>query len=566
MDETKVGKWQIIFAGPVGLTGEVLSSINEGVHMNLVHQSSGKWLVLLYSGFKKPNDTDPDIKTSLVDLHPPLHDPPLPISVHEINVPNWDHASWTTTHENPYDQRGRIFCSGHVMRANGTLIVVGGHRIDVNNVYPYGYQGLPTTYVYEPNGGSGGYGSWSHLNDGIGPLFMVQGRWYPTVTRLGDDYIIVVSGWEYDFTSGNQEIFNSRVERFPGPDGKWEVLKDRNDNELVLPFSELYPGAHLIPFNNSNHDIQEGEIYYTMPMKETWRLNVHNEGAPDPDFNSVNERTIVREHGNSVMLTIILDQAVNPTSNMKVLLLGGFNGTEAVSSTEMLDLATTGSLKWLSKAPLKIPRFNCNSVILPDKRLFVIGGNHGTEKRENCVTIPELYDPYALNGFGYSKMLIANTYQRMYHSTAILTPDGTVLISGGELPNTLGNGIMTMEVYSPPYLFFEDTHPKPTIVTNVTDIYYGTSFTITKTQTIISVMLIRFGCPTHAFDQDQRAIELFFSQSSNTITITPPPTLNIAPKGKYMLFILRDGPTDPDTSSSNSYIQIPSLGKIVNLS
>ncbi len=303
-----------------------------------------------------------------------------------------------------------------------------------------------------------------------------------------------------------------------------------------------------------------------MPMTSTWRLNVKGLGAPMQYFNSVLSRQKMREHCNSILLTI--DTVTPGSTSMKVLLLGGHeivnNEVVALNSTEMIDLSSTRGLSWVAKAPLNLPRYNSNSVILPDKRIFVIGGTQGANLRENAVTIPEMYDPYAANGVGTSTMLKAHTYTRMYHSTAVLTPDATVLISGGEVPYTLGDGNKNLEVYSPDYLFIDPiTFPRPRILTDVSNISYTVDFSIDVTETIISVMLIRFGCPTHGFDQDQRAIELKFRPvhgSNTTLNITPPANHNIAPTGKYMLFVLRNG-TDPDGKT----VKIPSIAIIVNL-
>jgi len=53
-----------------------------------------------------------------------------------------------------------------------------------------------------------------------------------------------------------------------------------------------------------------------------------------------------------------------------------------------------------------------------------------------------------------------------------------------------------------------------------------------------SVVLVRPGTPTHAFDMDQRLVELSFTPGSGVVTATAPATGNIAPPGYYMLFVL----------------------------
>ena len=50
--------------------------------------------------------------------------------------------------------------------------------------------------------------------------------------------------------------------------------------------------------------------------------------------------------------------------------------------------------------------------------------------------------------------------------------------------------------------------------------------------------LVRPGAPTHAFDMEQRMIQLSFTAGTGVLNATAPPNGNIAPPGYYMLFIL----------------------------
>ena len=69
---------------------------------------------------------------------------------------------------------------------------------------------------------------------------------------------------------------------------------------------------------------------------------------------------------------------------------------------------------------------------------------------------------------------------------------------------------------------------------------YGGTFQIQTPDAadIASVVLVRPGAPTHAFDMDQRLVELPFTRGAGSLTATAPPNGNIAPPGYYMLFIL----------------------------
>jgi PKD repeat protein len=57
---------------------------------------------------------------------------------------------------------------------------------------------------------------------------------------------------------------------------------------------------------------------------------------------------------------------------------------------------------------------------------------------------------------------------------------------------------------------------------------------------ISSIVLMRPGSPTHAYDMEQRLVGLSFSAAGTTLTVSGPPNANIAPPGYYMLFILNN--------------------------
>ena len=69
---------------------------------------------------------------------------------------------------------------------------------------------------------------------------------------------------------------------------------------------------------------------------------------------------------------------------------------------------------------------------------------------------------------------------------------------------------------------------------------YGKPFTV-KTpdaKDIQSVVLIRAGAVTHAFDMEQRLVGLTFSVVGGVVQADAPANGNLAPPGYYLLFIL----------------------------
>ena len=131
-------------------------------------------------------------------------------------------------------------------------------------------------------------------------------------------------------------------------------------------------------------------------------------------------------------------------------------------------------------------------------------------------------------------------YPRLYHSVALLLPDATVWLAGGN--PSRGSYEPHVEVYQPPYLFQSDGSlaTRPTITNAPASISYGNPFTVQTPDaaSIASVVLIRNGTVTHAFGMDQRMVGMSFTAGSGTLTVTAPSNGNIAPPGYYMLFIL----------------------------
>jgi hypothetical protein len=216
------------------------------------------------------------------------------------------------------------------------------------------------------------------------------------------------------------------------------------------------------------------------------------------------------------------------------MIFGG--GSPATATTEIIDLSAT-PLRWQNGPPMSQPRIEMNAVILPNGKVLALGGSTNDEDASTASLNGDLYDP-STNSFSSAG---TNVYPRLYHSGALLLPDATVWVVGGN--PSRGSYEQHMEVYTPAYLFNSNGTPatRPTI-TSVTPgvIGYGSSFQVQtpNAASISSVVLVRAGSPTHAFDMDQRLVGLSFTAGSGVLNVTGPPSGNTAPPGYYMLFIL----------------------------
>jgi len=127
---------------------------------------------------------------------------------------------------------------------------------------------------------------------------------------------------------------------------------------------------------------------------------------------------------------------------------------------------------------------------------------------------------------------------RLYHSTALLLPDGRVLSAGGgRTGNDTDPNQLSAEFYAPPYLF---KGPRPTMSVAPATATYGGTIPVQTPDAgrIATVSLLRLGAATHAFNMDQRFVPLTFTAGNGALTVQAPANTNLAPPGSYMLFIL----------------------------
>jgi len=199
---------------------------------------------------------------------------------------------------------------------------------------------------------------------------------------------------------------------------------------------------------------------------------------------------------------------------------------------------------------MSFPRTYQNATSLPDGTVLVTGGGKTTDAVgvEDAILAAELWSP----GTETWKTLAAMNAPRLYHSEALLLPDGRVVVLGGGRFNGIDESTdqLSAEFFSPPYLF---KGSRPVISSAPGQLSYGQQFRVQTPDAsrIANVSLIRFGAVTHAINMGQRFLPLNFTVGTGSLTVTAPANSNLAPPGNYMLFIL-------DTNG------VPSLAAIVH--
>ena len=240
-----------------------------------------------------------------------------------------------------------------------------------------------------------------------------------------------------------------------------------------------------------------------------------------------------RIYGSTVLLPL------SPANNYdpKVMVFGG--GFTPVMTTEIIDMGASNPA-WAPGPSMSQARIEQNAVLLPTQKVLVLGGSTKDEDATTASLNADLYDP-ASNTFSSAG---ANALPRLYHSNGLLLPDGTVWVSGSNPNYNVYEA--RVEIYQPAYLFTRDGNnnvvaaTRPSITSVPGSIAWGGGFTISTPDAanISSVVLVRPGSPTHAFDTDQRVVAMNFTKGAGSLTVTAPPNGNVAPPGYYMVFVV----------------------------
>jgi hypothetical protein len=196
-------------------------------------------------------------------------------------------------------------------------------------------------------------------------------------------------------------------------------------------------------------------------------------------------------------------------------------------------------------------RMWANTTVMADGRVFLNGGSAQSNKDVGTAYKAQIWDPS--NPGQWSDAAVAQK-MRLYHSVALLMPDGTVLTAAGGAPGPVRN--LNGEIYYPPYLYDNGGAPaaRPTIDAAPQNVKLGQAFQISVSGGPISrVTFLRVGSATHSLNSDQRFFNLGYSGSGAQVTVTPPSNVNFALPGYYMLFVFNQA-------------GVPSVAKIMWLS
>jgi hypothetical protein len=449
-----------------------------------------------------------------------------------------------------------LFCANQVLLANGDVLAPGGTDWYSEPHVPgtrYGLselQGIRNTRIYHT-----ATGRWTQA----GP--MQWPRWYPSLITLPDGKVFVAGGVikllkpMYPNRPPAESGTNvKQTETYDPATGKWTYNGPTADRTLPL-----YARMHLLP---------DGKIFYDPggqdfnPMGQGYDEALWNISAVyDPKTKAWTQGPVpgigttapgMRGSTSSVMLPL-----KPPYTRAQFLTAGGVLGTPpggyfaiADSRIATVDTANGDSVTFEETGPLNHARWFSSSVLLPTGQVMAFSGTTADEVLGPGTSMPvreaELFDPAT----GEWTTMATASEVRAYHNSAMLLPDGRVLV-GGHAPiptlytshQTLPGGFTdnhrntTFEIYSPPYLFWGS---RPVIGSAPRGMRYGRTFTIRVPNAgkIANVVLARNTATTHVIDGDQRSLELrIVGRTATSLTLAAPPNGAVAPPGPYLLFV-----------------------------
>ncbi|KIY50225.1 DUF1929-domain-containing protein [Fistulina hepatica ATCC 64428] len=508
--------------------------------------------------------------------------------------------------------RTNVFCASGMHLPNGSYVTFGGNGAvgkggDVGNVLNTGggsayydttyedYDGGKAIRILNPCTSANNMSSEAcQWFDNPSLLSMSKRRWYSAAEPLANGTVAIIGG----FVNGGYINRNT-----PNTDPEYE-------GGAAEPTYEFYPSNGQTPqvmnfmittsgLNSYAHTflMPSGKMFVQANVSTMlWDYDTNTETIlPDMPNN------VVRVYpGSGAVAMLPLTPANNYTPT--ILFCGGNDMPEADWGNYSWPVINTfyypaskdchritpeplngSSPEYVADDDLLESRTMGQFIILPDGKLLIVNGGlngtagystqtdetlsysdmpYGMSLAAGPVGQPALYDPNAAQGSRWSRPNFdTSSIARLYHSSAILLPDASVLIAGSN-PNVdvnLTTYFPTQykaEIFYPSY-FSASTRPVPTgVPQNLTygghyfdiDIpgssYSGSSDDAAENSTVV---LIRPGWTTHAMNMGQRFMQLnntYTVNSNGSITLHVAqvhPNPNLFQPGPAFLFVTVNG-------------------------
>ena len=441
-----------------------------------------------------------------------------------------------------------LFCSAQILvPTTGELIIAGGDvwrdadgaasNLGTNEANVF----RPTANNMIPNPGGN----------------MSGARWYGSPTTLPNGEMLIQGGTDGAAVYGGGVPINTTTVEIRNPvTGQFRTLA----NIDTTPLQNNYPRNWIAP---------DGKIF-GWDHQKLYRLDWTGQGA----LTMLGDTGIPWHNGWATTSTSVMYRPG------KILQVGGVEadfkndpGARDGLDTQIIDInaMVPGSPVTTEPTITYGPRINlkrqwANSTVLPDGKVVLMGGSERNvlddqsdwSKRGSDALNVEIFDPDANGGQGAWTLGPAQQRFRLYHSIALLMPNGTVVSAAGGWPGP--QTFYDAEVYYPPYLFNADgsyaTRPRLASVRQADRAFVagGVNQSVAPTAmleltspdaaNVSRITIIKTGSVTHSVNFEQRFIEVgnaaagTIARTGDQLQVKLPANPHETPPGYYMAFIL----------------------------
>ncbi|MBC3932845.1 PA14 domain-containing protein [Undibacterium curvum] len=385
-------------------------------------------------------------------------------------------------------------------------------------------------------------------------------RWYSTMVALPDGRQLAIGGMvpgnepQYQDPAGaiNAGLSSMTPEIYePNPavpgTGIWRSLLGANSRLAFGPdfLRSSYPRAWVAP-NGLVFGVSSEQMWYLDPNANKGQGGITSAGPFKTGADNTTKPN-VGTPGTAVMY-----------APGKILKVGGngywvYDGFAASNKATIIDISNVAPVL-TEVPPMKYARRMVNATVLPDGKVFVHGGTAQGIDFGASIYNPEVWNPDDRSW----KVMAPSVRARLYHNTATLMTNGTVITAGSGTPGPVFN--TNAEIFYPTYLFTRVNGVVRWAARPVMSGITGFSFAngaqlqlnMAGTAPVKQMALLGMGVATHGFHQGQRRVPLSFTQDGSVLSATIP-DVNNAPPGYYQLFTV-------DTNGVPSKAVIVSIG------
>jgi hypothetical protein len=413
-----------------------------------------------------------------------------------------------------------LFCSAQiVLPQSGNVLITGGDNfIDGRTTNT----GNNNSNIFDPSNNT-----LTPSNPDPTISNMKRPRWYGSTTTLPDGRIYIQGG-----TGGNDYPEIREL------DGTFRLLSGVNTSSLF----PLYPRNRVAP-DGRVFGYSDRSMYYVDPKANGGNGSITFAGVMPSDGPSGWTSTDVMYAPGKILRC---------GGGSNALPEEGGSVIQARNAAAVIDInGATPIYKKMASMPVSLHW--ANATVLADGNVVVTGGSLLDNVKNGVNTTALLWK--ADTGSWTKGARSTPNKSRLYHSVALLLPDGSVLSGGGGAPGPEAN--TDAEIYYPPYLFTNSGAfaPRPTITSSPGRISYGQNFEVrvSSAARIQRVTFIKTSSVTHSYNFEQQFMELSFTTgAAGVLAVRAPSSPFLATPGNYLLFVI---------SSSG----VPSVAKIVQI-